>query len=562
MTKIEKHFLDYNFFEKKYFDEKKNGKIDSELLFHKKKYKFFIKELTYRFNSLLNKNYSEKFWNIVIGKFIFYHLHQCQEIYNSFNNIVNLYKKKTKIINPKFYKTPSTMVDYQNFIQCCEMGRQQIFSILIKEKIINSKILYYKNKFVFPKIKKEVTSRKIDKKLTLLFKRIRNYIYRKIKKPNMLISGCIWSFEERIDIQYKSYGKIKADNFYIPEKKKIRFNKELRDQIFSSKKYSNNFDKFFFETLKYCCPLSIFENLNYRISKAETYLDQHKNLKYILNENLSEDNLTLLGVAKNKNIKLIYCEHNTLAHQYKQNWTLFITNLFDYYFTLGWKDKSKKFFAGGSLFPWIKVKNYKQSIKKKILFIPTLPIKRTLFNSSIYGEDSFNNENYYNINKLFFSNIDEKISKEIVYKKYPNIINLDLSDHENKIDELVKNNKITIIDNSKRLIDKDFENSKLIVVNYLKTSLIQSLKSNIPTVIFYNNKSYSLKRKYKNFFKDLNSASIIHKNPILAAKFVNKIGYDPYKWWNSKKTKKAREKFILKNLKSGSDLKKLILNFV
>ena len=140
-------------------------------------------------------------------------------------------------------------------------------------------------------------------------------------------------------------------------------------------------------------------------------------------------------------------------------------------------------------------------------------------------------------------------------------MNFSVSNEEKKIDKLIKKKNITFLDTNKRLIGKDFENSKLIVVNYLKTSLIQSLKTNVPTIIFYNNKSYILKKKYKNFFDELIDASIVHKNPLSAAKFVNKIGYDPYKWWNSKKTKKAREKFILKNLKSGNELKKLILRF-
>ncbi len=555
-------FLDYNFFEKLYFKKKRNININFELLYHKKKYNFFLKELTYKFNALVNKKYSQKFWSIVIGKFIYYHLHQCQEVFNSLKNAGKIRKKKIKIINPKFFKTPLNLIDYQNFIQCSELGRMQIFSILIKENFSNNKILFYKNKITFQKNKKEFNLKKNNIKFNFLLKKVRNFIYKKIRNPALLVSGCFWSIEEKINIQYKSYGRIIIDNFFIAENEKTSFDEKLRNKIFSSRKYSNDFDKFFFETLKYCCPKSIIENLNYRINKVEAYLDRNKNLKYILNENLSEDNLILMGVAKNRDIKNIYCEHNTLMHPFKQNWISFIASIFDKYFTLGWKSKNKKFFAGGSLFPWINLKNYQQSKNKKILFIPSISIKRTLFNSSIYGEDSFNNESYFNINKLFFSNINKKICKEMIYKKYPNLVNFSTSYYEKKIYELVKSKNIKIINNNKRLIDEDFNNSKLIVVNYLKTSLIQSIKSNVPTIIFYNNNSYDLKRDLKFFFNDLVEVSIIHNNPLSAAKFINKIGHDPFKWWNSKKTKKARQKFILRNFKSGGHLKKLILDFV
>ena len=53
----------------------------------------------------------------------------------------------------------------------------------------------------------------------------------------------------------------------------------------------------------------------------------------------------------------------------------------------------------------------------------------------------------------------------------------------------------------------------------------------------------------------------MHKNPQSAAKFVNVIYNDPYKWWNSKKTQEARKKFLLSNIKSGDELKKLVLKF-
>ena len=194
----------------------------------------------------------------------------------------------------------------------------------------------------------------------------------------------------------------------------------------------------------------MLENLDFRINETETYLDNFKNIKFIMNENLTEDNLALLSIANSRNIKTIYSEHNTLNHPFVQDWTTFISSLFDYYFTLGWKNNNKKFFAGGSLYPWIKIKKNNLGTKnKKILFIPSIPIKRTLFNSSIYGEDSFNNMNYFNLNKLFFSKIDKKVAKKIIYKKYPNIFNFKLSEHENKISKLLRKYRIKVIDEKK-----------------------------------------------------------------------------------------------------------------
>ena len=129
-----------------------------------------------------------------------------------------------------------------------------------------------------------------------------------------------------------------------------------------------------------------------------------------MNENLTEDNLALLSIANSRNIKTIYSEHNTLNHPFVQDWTTFIRSLFDYYFTLGLKNNNKSFLQG-SLYPWIKIKKNNLGTKTKILFIPSIPIKRTLFNSSIYREDSFNNMNYFNLNKLFFLKLIKRLQK-------------------------------------------------------------------------------------------------------------------------------------------------------
>jgi len=563
MNKIKDVYIDYNSLEKKYFKKKNVKKINSELQFHKKKYKFYIKELSSQFNYLLGKDYSHNFWNVTIGTFIFYHLHQCQEVYNTFSTIKKLDRKKTlKILNPYFFNTPSNLYNYQKFIQSSDIGRLQIFSILIKKKFPKLKIIYDKKKYSHYNKKKNDTKKTKGIDLNFLFQRVINFFYRKIKNPSLLITGCYWNIKDNIDIQYKSNGKIRVENFYINNEDNINLDKKLRNEIFSSKKYTDSFDQFFFETLKYCCPKSLFENLDFRINRTENYLNKFKNIKYIINENLNEDNLILLAISRNKNINTIYCEHNTLSHPYVGDWTLFIKSLFDFYITLGWKNANKNFFAGGSLFPAFRpLKNYSESINKKILFVSSLPIKRTLFHSSIYGEDSFNNNSYYKINKLFFNNINQNVARKIIYKKYPNTSNFNLSCVENKIDKLVKIRTAKVIVNKNRITTEDLKNSKLVIVNYIKTFYLQTLISNIPTVIFYNNESYSLKSRHKNFFKELTDASIMHKNPQSAAKFVNVIYNDPYKWWNSKKTQEARKKFLLSNIKSGDELKKLVLKF-
>ena len=70
----------------------------------------------------------------------------------------------------------------------------------------------------------------------------------------------------------------------------------------------------------------------------------------------------------------------------------------------------------------------------------------------------------------------KRLQKKLFIKKYPNIFNFKLSEHENKISKLLRKYRIKVIDEKKRLNENDYIKSELIIVNYLKTSLIQTLK--------------------------------------------------------------------------------------
>ena len=146
-------------------------------------------------------------------------------------------------------------------------------------------------------------------------------------------------FISQLKLRHKR--NISLIKFYIP----IFFNKDVfwfeRNKI-STLKSRNNFDKFFLSTLKFSLPKSLLENFNYNYSYSKNFLDNFKKLKFILNENMSEDNLFLIAYATIKKIKTIYVEHNWIQHQFIGNTIDYIKNKFDFFLTNGWKEKKKK----------------------------------------------------------------------------------------------------------------------------------------------------------------------------------------------------------------------------
>ena len=100
--------------------------------------------------------------------------------------------------------------------------------------------------------------------------------------------------------------------------------------------------------------------------------------------------------------------------------------------------------------------------------------------------------------------------------------------------------------------------SKLIVLSYVSTGLIEALVMNIPVVVFWNKNSLYLKNDYLSFFNLLIEADIIQTDANKAAKFVNSIFDNPELWWKLEKVQNARIKFLEINIGNPSALNEFI----
>ena len=269
-----------------------------------------------------------------------------------------------------------------------------------------------------------------------------------------------------------------------------------------------------------------------------------------MNESLSESTSLLISCADERNIKHVYNEHNWLQHFFIGNIIWLIKRRTDIFYSLGWKDNfDKKITPSGSLYKWKNKKNTNKSID--ILFISGLSLFNKAIHCSSYGESGIktNPTIFFKMNKLFFSSLEKKALDKIYFRGYPN----SSSQFGNYF---YSDNYLNEFKSSFKTIDYDIKNSgtdlisrsKLVVVNYVSTPWIQSLISNVPTVIIVNPETYFLVESEKNYFKILSDEKIVHFSALSAAKFINEIHENPQKWWLKEKTQFALKKFLNKNI--------------
>lgn len=536
-----------------------------QINFERQKLKFYLDILPKQLNLLINKKYSKKFWATILDFFLLYHISICRGYYFSINK---LRKKKSiyyfRILNPKYYYNPKDIQDYRNFFQKSTLGDEQFFSAFVNFFFKKNKInLFYKKE----KKKNTIEERKKKNFNFIFYKRLINKILNFTIKPKAMITGCYWKFIDKIDININSRGKILCRDFFISVNKK-KFNLILRKKLLNNILRNNRnqiseFDKFFFNTLIFSMPISLLENIKCRINFTENFLDQNKNIKIIVNENLSEDNLLLIAISRLRFIKTFYLEHNALQIQNIGNIIKLIKVKFDKYFTLGWKHKNNFFISAGSNYKWSDNTFYKKYCQK-YLFISGFPELNPPYLRSTYSDAGvFNSNKWYLNNITFFKCLSKPAQKRIVFKEYPNIFNnLVHNNYKKFINFISKNYKINFLRTNEIYSTPGLISSaKLVIINNLSTPYLQSLISNSPTIIFCNYQNTYLVKNFNNFYFCLVRANILHKNGYSAAKFINKLINDNKinEWWNSESTQKARKLFLKKNLDLSKNLSHLLI---
>jgi putative transferase (TIGR04331 family) len=111
---------------------------------------------------------------------------------------------------------------------------------------------------------------------------------------------------------------------------------------------------------------------------------------------------------------------------------------------------------------------------------------------------------------------------------------------------------------SKRLIDifggriisniKDFDSviasSKIIVCTYPQTTFSSAMISGTPTILLYDKRYWELSPEFDDLISILEKAKILFTNYELAANHVSSVFDNVDKWWESKLTIEARNKFL------------------
>ena len=123
-------------------------------------------------------------------------------------------------------------------------------------------------------------------------------------------------------------------------------------------------------------------------------------------------------------------------------------------------------------------------------------------------------------------------------------------------DAIIRASSGAIFDNSQDIFSQ-YASSRIVFHNYLGTSWLETLGSNIPTICFYDVDAYRFRSDAKLLLEDLVKVGILHLSGASAAEKANAVSGDVEAWWLSEEVQTARRNFANQYANFSSDWKQI-----
>lgn len=533
-----------------------------------KKYRKYIPILASRLNEIHNTDYDELFWRKCLSLGLIRYITLFYQMFQVCESCFAVETHDCRTLSEKSYHIANDFDEHRNLFQCTAYGQEQMFSIYIG--------LFHPGRFdsiddqfrwpVVPQAKSSKSasfSRRLSRATPArIAERSVNKIYR-LRSPRVGIIESYFAADHLNDLIRKSRGRIQPILLNSDFNYGSNVSWDKRQLVSQLGGDFDRFDRFFFTSLRFCLPKVFVEEFQQVSAHYDQLFKGFKKLKYVVNESWIGSTYASIAMAilQKQGLKHIYNEHNFLSHQFLCNNHKYILSLVDKFVTLGWFKKSIiNLKRGGSLFEWAAASEHPK--EHEILFISGQPaVKAPEFNASYGDFGAFNAQSHLEFNLAFFRRLKPATIRTAVFRGYP-VDDFVVShvkppmfayDQEYVLRRYMKEFKL--IDNVSRSAKVLMQKSRLVVIDYLSTSYIESMLANIPTIFFWNEKIYPLEAAQKEFYKSLISVGICQTNPLDGAEFIEKIKDNPEEWWQRQSVQDAKNLFLTQNVGEGKVLK-------
>jgi putative transferase (TIGR04331 family) len=493
--------------------------IEAAHLFCKDYYLRVLPIFAKNLNEIHGLNFDSKTWGIALGYWLYRHISVIYDKYITLSKI-DWENSSVKLLCESCYYVPENHSDYiMTFAN--DLGVQQLVSLYCRTF----------SKKNFPVVRKKFGSTSQDALSDAIDSSIaRCYHAAEMARDDVEIALLGTYFSAGNNARLKSFTHGRINDMTLP---KVTFTKKVNLDIrkgFYKGETANNFDLFFWESIKHCLPTAYLENFK---PSFEAYSIDifRRNFKYIASENWISDvqNSIYISIAQHYGKKFIAIEHATGAVFLENGMHFVDLKLADKFVTTGWGSDLPNVVKGGFMAKDMSL-HQKDPDKLNILFVT--------FTRFIYWEE-FNEENA--TNSWFLDRI-KRISKFA-----------DLIPNNLKNNFLVRprvgqgfwdvQNLLSLVDRNIRIDHGDYSKSiksaRIVVIDHMSTGLAEILLNRVPFILLYEINNIPLSADLKLIFDELLASNVLHTTPESAVEHLESCYSELESWWESERVQTA-----------------------
>ena len=499
-----------------------------------KQYEFLLEQLSDELNKTHNKNYSKRYWRILLGPWIFLFTSIIFERWFSLRNIFQNNKIEKIFIRNKTKNYIPTDIDEFRNIYILDDWNHNLYNKILKCFENNDYELHYYNsnndtqdyliRSLNLSFKQKILRVLLKTPLTLFFK----------NKDHLFFSS---GFDkERKKIINK---KLEKTVFLPPIPKFFRKNpqveKNLRDKL-KIKQYDNTkFSKFLIEQIKENIPLVYLELFDEHIKYISKY-NYPSNPKTLINASglMFNSNMSRYVAEKTeKKSHLINVQHGGAYGQYDLHWpTKHEIEISDKFLTWGWVQKDNLKVIPLGINKNIHKSKFNEN-NTKILF--EVRVRSNYMGRIDSATTKSRIQKYITRCGNFFEKIkNTKINDILIVRMHAR----NLGYRERKIFKKY-NDTLNYCDPYLSIFDLK-KQSKITIHTSLSTGHLESFATNTPCIIFADpNNEEVFNEEQKKYFEKLKVNKILFNNPDELIDWINKIEKNPLLWWYNDKIQKT-----------------------
>tara|TARA_Y200000002_G_scaffold383165_1_gene403711 strand:- start:4016 stop:5803 length:1788 start_codon:yes stop_codon:yes gene_type:complete len=521
-------------------------------------YEKLISKLSIKLNKYHKTNYTESFWEIIIGNTVLKIIQVLIDRYNSIHTTLKTIDS-AKTINLNFNYEHFIANDSKElyYLVNSDEWNHFIYIELIKFldksnkiKIINNTIKIEKSNFS--------NNYNLGIEKDYIFKKLAKIILKKLRKYVIKINKVIF-FKPSISPVVQWASEIKL--FQIPSlllfdyshKRNSYIDNNFRESKIQSEN-KNKIEEFIFNYIARLLPKTFIEDFKYLDLESSKLVSNSKKIIFTATGYHFND-LFKLYVAKakaNGSKYVIYQHGGVFGVAEFSSIERLERRIADKFVTWGWKDSNV---ISNLIYEKNIIDNYsnKESRKKIVLVLLSNPKYTHFLDSTIVGSQI---TKYFSEMNQFLNLFDNDILSNVYVRANKN------SWGWNFVDTLKRNFNEIKFDDTNTSFLKSISSAKIVISTYNSTTVCELLGYNVPTILLWNKNDWPLRKDAKPIYDKLYNAKILHYDNVSAYNHLLDIQHDVNDWWYKMETQEAVSEFANKysngHISNAKQLNKII----